>query len=205
VGLDALPSALALSVLGRSANSAGTRADIQATAASGAVLRESGSVLGFGTVATAGVAANAVTNAKLAQMAARRVKLRADSAGTGDPTDGTGAQLGEILRFATLQSDSTSTGTVVTYTVAEATNVVRFISGITALTLRGATIPGETGQIVVWENNDDTGVNLTFNNEDGSAAAAGNRFRCPGGANLTIAAGNRVLSCYINQRWRIIR
>ena len=31
------------------------------------------------------IAANAVTNAKLAQMAARRVKLRADSAGTGDP------------------------------------------------------------------------------------------------------------------------
>ena len=50
----------ALSVIGRSANSTGDPADISATAASGAVLRESGSVLGFGTVATAGLAANSV-------------------------------------------------------------------------------------------------------------------------------------------------
>jgi hypothetical protein len=156
-------------------------------------------------VTTGKVAANAVTNAKLAQMSARSVKLRADSAGTGDPTDGTGAQVGEILRWGTVATDAASTGTVTTYTIAGKTNVVRFTSGITALTLRGATIPAETGQIVVWENNDDTGVNVTFNNEDASAAAAGNRFRCPGGANLTIAAGNRVLSCYINQRWRVIR
>jgi hypothetical protein len=48
-------------------------------------------------------------------------------------------------------------------------------------------------------------VNVTFNNEDGSAAAAGNRFRCPLGAALVIAPGERVLSCYINQRWRFIR
>lgn len=161
------------------------------------------------TVASNGTAwsidANAVTNAKLAQMVARRVKLRADGAGTGDPTDGTGAQLAEILRLATLQTDTTSTGTIVTYALNEATNVVRFTAGITALTIRGATIPGETGQVVVWENNDDTGVNVTWNNEDASAAAAGNRFRCPGGANLTIAPGNRVLSAYINQRWRFIR
>src|SRR3990167_5729795 len=50
----------ALSVIGRSANSTGDPADIAATPASGAVLRESGSVLGFGTVATAGLAANSV-------------------------------------------------------------------------------------------------------------------------------------------------
>jgi hypothetical protein len=50
----------ALSVIGRSANSTGDPADIAATPASGAVLRESGSVLGFGTVATAGIALNAV-------------------------------------------------------------------------------------------------------------------------------------------------
>jgi hypothetical protein len=39
----------ALSVVGRSANSTGSPADISATAASGQFLRESGSVLGFGT------------------------------------------------------------------------------------------------------------------------------------------------------------
>lgn len=40
----------ALSLVGRSANSAGNAADISATAASGAVLRESGSTIGFGSI-----------------------------------------------------------------------------------------------------------------------------------------------------------
>jgi len=55
----------ALAVVGRSANSTGNVADIQATAASDSVLRESGSTIGFGTVATAGIADGAVTTAKL--------------------------------------------------------------------------------------------------------------------------------------------
>lgn len=161
------------------------------------------------TVATSGTAwtidANAVTNAKLAQMAARRVKLRADSAGTGDPTDGTGAQVGEILRLATLISDTTSTGTIVTYTLTEATNVVRFLSGVgAAITLRGATVPAEDGQIVIWENNDGSGSTVTFNHEDASAAASTNRFRCPGGANYALTAGHRIVTCYINTKHRII-
>lgn len=70
----------ALSVIGRSANSSGVPADISASAASGAVLRESGSVLGFGTIATAGIADNAVTDAK----AGDRV-LRLDRRVGGDP------------------------------------------------------------------------------------------------------------------------
>lgn len=55
----------ALSVIGRSANSSGDPADISASAASGAVLRESGSALGFGTVAAAGLASNSVVRAKI--------------------------------------------------------------------------------------------------------------------------------------------
>jgi hypothetical protein len=55
----------ALSVIGRSANSSGDPADISATPATDAVLRESGSVLGFGTVAAGGIAANAVITAKI--------------------------------------------------------------------------------------------------------------------------------------------
>jgi hypothetical protein len=60
----------ALSVIGRSANSSGVSAAISCVAASDAVLRESGSVLGCGTVATAGIANNAVTFAKFQQIAA---------------------------------------------------------------------------------------------------------------------------------------
>lgn len=82
-----LRDSTALSVIGRAANSSGDPADIAATAASGAVLRESGSTIGFGTVATAGIADDAVTDAKLSNMAQGRVKGRAPAAGTGDPTD----------------------------------------------------------------------------------------------------------------------
>jgi hypothetical protein len=56
----------ALSVIGRSANSAGDPADISAVAASGAVFRESGGVLGWGTIATDGIGDAQVTDAKLA-------------------------------------------------------------------------------------------------------------------------------------------
>lgn len=75
----------ALAVMGRSANSSGVGADIQATAAAGGVLRESGSTIGFGTVATAGIANNAVTLAKLATQAANTVLANATS-GAAVPT-----------------------------------------------------------------------------------------------------------------------
>jgi len=54
----------ALSVIGRSANTSGAPADI-AAANDGEVLRRSGTAIGFGQVATAGLADSAVTAAKL--------------------------------------------------------------------------------------------------------------------------------------------
>ena len=74
----------ALSVIGRSANSTGDPADISATAASAAVLRESGSVLGFGTIATAGIADAAVTYAKIQDVTATQRLLGLNSAGPAD-------------------------------------------------------------------------------------------------------------------------
>lgn len=155
-------------------------------------------------VTTAKIADNNVTNAKLATMSARRVKGREDGVAAGDPQDLVGAEVGEIVRFNSTQTDTASTGTIVTYTVAEGTNVIRFNSGVAATTLRGATIPGESGQFVVWENNDGTGVTITFNHEDGSAAAAGNRFRCPGSVNYALTAGHRIITVYFADRWRIV-
>jgi len=76
----------ALSVIGRSANSAGDPADIAASAASDAVLRESGSTIGFGTVATGGIANDAVTFAKMQNIATDRLIGR-DTAATGDPEE----------------------------------------------------------------------------------------------------------------------
>lgn len=75
----------ALSVIGRSTNSTGDPADI-AAGTDGHVLRRSGTSLGFGTIATAGITDNAVTNAKLAPVAAYTIKMR--NAGTnGNPGD----------------------------------------------------------------------------------------------------------------------
>ena len=75
----------ALSFIGRSANSSGIPADISATAASDAVLRESGSTLGFGTIATGGIANNAVTLSKLATQGANTALANATS-GSAVPT-----------------------------------------------------------------------------------------------------------------------
>jgi hypothetical protein len=51
--------------------------------------------------AAATIANNAVTNAKLADMGAATVKMRAVGAGTGDPIDGTANQLSTLLDTAT--------------------------------------------------------------------------------------------------------
>ena len=95
----------ALSVIGRGANVSGDPADIVA-ASDGQVLRRNGTVLDFGTVATAGIANSAVTtakiaadavdNTKLANMATATIKGRV-TAGTGDPEDMTGTQATTLL------------------------------------------------------------------------------------------------------------
>jgi hypothetical protein len=95
-----LANSTALSLIGRSANSAGVPADIAATAASGAVLRESGSTIGFGTIATAGIADAAVTRAKLANSTALSLIGRsANSAGVPADIAATGFS-GGVLREA---------------------------------------------------------------------------------------------------------
>lgn len=86
----------ALSVIGRSANSSGDPADI-ATSADGDVLRRSGTTLGFGTVATAGIANDAVTDAKLRNSAALSVIGRGANS-TGDPADIAASSDGGVLR-----------------------------------------------------------------------------------------------------------
>lgn len=113
-----LRNCAALSVIGRGANSAGAPADIAATAASGGVLRESGSAIGFGTVATAGIEDNAVTNAKLRDSAALSVVGRSANS-TGDPGDIAASTDGHVLRrsgtslgFGTLAASAFADNTI---------------------------------------------------------------------------------------------
>lgn len=84
-----IQDAAALSVHGRASNTSGVLADIASTA-DGQVLRRSGTSLGFGVVANAG----------LADMAQATIKGRASAAGTGVPTDLSATQVRTILNVA---------------------------------------------------------------------------------------------------------
>lgn len=83
IGNTQLRTGAALTVIGRSANSTGSVADIAAVAASGSVLRESGSTIGFGTIATAGITDAAVTYAKIQNISATNTLLGRKTAGAG--------------------------------------------------------------------------------------------------------------------------
>lgn len=73
----------ALSVIGRASNSTGDPADITA-GSDGYVLRRSGTTLAFGEIATAGIADDAVTYAKIQNVSATDRILGRDTAGSGN-------------------------------------------------------------------------------------------------------------------------
>lgn len=113
-----LRDSAALSVIGRSANSTGDPADI-AAGSDGDVLRRSGTTLGFGTIATAGIANDAVTFAKIQNIATDRL-LGRDTAATGDVeeltvggglefTGSTGIQRSALTGDVTASAGSNST------------------------------------------------------------------------------------------------
>lgn len=89
----------ALSVFGRSANSAGVGADM-AAGTDGHVLRRSGTTLGFGTLAAGAFAANTIANSVLSNVATATFKGRA-TAGTGAPEDLTATQATALLNTFT--------------------------------------------------------------------------------------------------------
>ncbi len=90
-----LANMAALTVKGNATNAVADPSDIAASA-DGQVLRRSGTALGFGTIATAGVADDAISNAKLANVATATLKGRTTS-GTGDPEDLTATQATALL------------------------------------------------------------------------------------------------------------
>lgn len=178
----------ALSVIGRSANSAGDPADISATAASGAVLRESGSVLGFGTIATAGLADDVVTNAKLANMAAGTVKGRQIDAGTGDPVDLTGAEVAEIIRFPNRVTESVG-GTLNDYALDQLADTLSITANAT---LSGIVHTG-TGKRIIVANGGGLGSGIVVEIlHFSSSSTGGNRIALPKGTTLRLYPGDGV-------------
>jgi hypothetical protein len=193
----------ALSVIGRAANSTGDPADISATAGAGGVLRESGSTLGFGTIATAGIADGAVTNAKLANMNPGTVKGRQIDAVAGVPVDLTGLEVAELIRFGTMQN-TTLSATTNDLSLNADTTVLRLTSTTGAQSLTGIT-GGAQGRLLLVDNVSFDGNPITLTSQDTGSAAA-NRFRTP--RNLSVILGFRDSAILrwetVNGDWRVI-
>lgn len=177
----------ALSVIGRAANSTGDPADISAVAASGAVLRESGSTLGFGTIVAAGIASDAVTTAKILDGNVTYAKIQdisatdrllgRDTAGAGDTeeiavssglefTGGPGLRVTAAARTRTLGITIDGGGSAIT------TGVKGYISFPVAGTITAVRmLADQSGSAVVdvWK---DTYANYPPTDADSITAAA---------------------------------
>jgi hypothetical protein len=195
-----LRNSAALSVIGRAANSTGDPADISAVAASGAVLRESGSTLGFGTIATAGIADAAVTLAKMANLADSTIIGRAKGAGTGVPTALTGFQALAMLRI-TDAVDTTTTGVQTSYPTT-ANTYLRINTPSTLLDIQGMTAPSPSNSffIIQIDRLKAGGAgSVVFRHEN--AGATGLRLNCPGNVDLFPKPGDVIFCVDHNNRW----
>lgn len=101
-------------------------------------------------VSTAKIAASAVTNAKLANMAAGRLKgVQVDGA-TGDPQDLTGAEVSELTRRTTIQTVSGVSGTLDIQLNDDTTVLlIRTTGDATLRTLETSTISDQGREIVI--------------------------------------------------------
>lgn len=131
-----------LSVVGRSANTTGSVADI--TAANDAeVLRRSGTSIGFGTVATAGIADDAVTYAKMQNVAGFSIPAKATT-GSGDLADLTagndtvlGKQGSGNLAFSTIAAGQIASDAVTTAKILDANVTYAKLQNVAGLSLVG--------------------------------------------------------------------
>jgi len=139
--LGALADLTGLSVPGRAANTSGVMAAITATN-DGEVLRRSGTAIGFGTVATAGIGDNQVTLAKLATQAAYSVLVNATNA-TAVPTALAATADGQVL---------TRSGTALIWSTVAA-------AGIADGSLAYAKLVNGTGLSVIGRSPNTAGVN----------------------------------------------
>lgn len=122
-------AAAGLSVIGRSTNSAGDFSEL-AAANDGQVLRRSGTAVGFGTIATAGIADDAVTYAKIQNVTATDRVLGRSSVGAGDIEEITCTAAGRaLLDDADATAQRTTLGLTTTSTTA-LTSIFAFLDQV---------------------------------------------------------------------------
>ncbi len=133
-----------VSVIGRSASSAGDPADITASA-DDQVLRRAGGALGFGQIGTGSIADDAVTNIKLRNSGATSVIGRSGSS-AGDPADIAASADDQVLRRAggTLGFGQIGAGSIADDAV---TNAKLRNSGATSVIGRSASSAGDPADI----------------------------------------------------------
>lgn len=148
-------AAAGLSVVGRSTNSAGVFAEISA-GTDGHVLRRSGTALGFGEIATAGIANSAVTYAKIQNVSATDRLLGRSTAGAGVIEEitctasgrsliGLNATQGGILYGASASTAAyTSAGSIGQALISAGTGAPRFVTTPVKESVRVATGYDET-------------------------------------------------------------
>jgi hypothetical protein len=146
-----------LSVIGRSANTTGNVADITA-ASDNEVLRRSGTSIGFGSVATGGIADNAVTDAKLRDSAALSVIGNATNA-TADPADIAAASDHQVLRRS---GTALGFGAVALNQSAAVTGALGFTNGGTGQTSQQAAMNALAGAITSGQYLRGNGTNVVM-------------------------------------------
>ena len=155
-----IQDAAACSILGRAGNSVGAMADI--AAGEGEVLRRASNVVGFGTILSAGIASQAVTYAKIQNVAANSVIGRAaNSAGVSADISATEAAGAGLLTFNDTTNvigfyQSTSAGTLVSS--GPVISVSYEIFALTTVTL--ATLLDATHSTVLVNNSSDIVIDL---------------------------------------------
>lgn len=204
VGNTSLRQSGALAVVGRSANSTGNVADIQASAASGAVLRESGSTIGFGTIATAGIADDAVTYAKIQNVSAQYRLLGRQTALAGDVEEITSsANMFSLLSSADYSAARTNLGLAIgTNVQAWDTNLDQIAALTTTkgnlIVASGATWAalaiGTDGQVLTADSAEATGVKWASGGGGGGGAPVTSRYVLVGGSADTDLTAERYLT-----------
>jgi len=196
-----------LSVIGRSANSTGNVADITATS-DDEVLRRSGTSIGFGSVATGGIADNAVTDAKIRDSAALSVIGNATNS-TANPADIAAASDHQVLRRS---GTALGFGAVALNQSAAVTGALPFDNGGTGQTTQQAAMNALAGAITSGQYLRGNGTNVVMSsiqagdvptlnqNTTGNAATATalqtartiNGVSFNGTANITVADATKL-------------